>query len=82
MIHLIKFGTLKLTQNGRVRMLNDLIPQNIYITSDEHEKIIEQIRCISKLTIHEKEAAVNAYTLFSQHLYRVTGKLLFPEEFQ
>jgi len=71
MRQLIKFGVIKLTHNGKIRTLNDL-------SSNEYEIIIEQIRCVPKLTISEKEESVRSYIEFSQHVSRITCRLIPP----
>lgn len=65
MLQLIDLGLLRLVnQSGKLRMLNELTP-------DEHQAIIEEIRCSSKLTTQEKEKMVETYILFSQQLSRI-----------
>lgn len=56
-----------------MRTLNDISP-------NDHQSIIEDIRCSSKLSIPEKEKAVEAYILFSQHLSRATCGLIMQGE--
>jgi integrase len=74
MLHLIDIGLLRITQdNGEVRSLND-------INTEEHQWIIENIRCIPMLNIAEKEKTVEAYILFSQHLSRITCGLIMQGE--
>lgn len=74
MIRLIDLGLLKLmNQYGHIRTLNELSP-------NEHQSIIEEIRCSSKLTIAEKEKLVETYILFSQHLSRITCRLITQGE--
>lgn len=73
MLRLIEIGLLKLTRDKQIRSINELSP-------NEHQVIIEEIRCSTKLTIPEKEKAVHVYILFSQHLSRVTRGLIMQGE--
>jgi integrase len=73
MLRLIDLGLLELVQNGQVRTLREL-------SLKEHQTIIEQIRCVPKLTIAEKEELVATYVLFSQHVSRVTCRLITQGE--
>lgn len=74
MLHLIDLKLLSLTnQQGQLRTLNDISP-------NDHQSVIEAIRCSSKLSTPEKEKAVEAYILFSQHLSRATCGLIMQGE--
>lgn len=74
MFWLIDLGLLRLVnESGKVRMLIELTP-------NEHQAIIEEIRCSSKLTIVEKERMIETYILFSQHLSRDTCRLIMQGE--
>jgi integrase len=73
MLRLIEISLLKLTRDKQIRSINELSP-------NEHQEIIEEIRCSTKLTIPEKEKAVHVYILFSQHLSRVTRGLITQGE--
>jgi integrase len=74
MLHLIDLKLLSLTnKQGQLRTLNDISP-------NDHQSIIEEIRCSSKLSTPEKEKAVEAYILFSQHLSRATCGLIMQGE--
>jgi integrase len=74
---LLKLIDLKLllliNKQGQLRTLNDISP-------NDHQSIIEDIRCSSKLSVPEKEKAVEAYILFSQHLSRATCGLIMQGE--
>ena len=74
---LLKLIDLKLllliNKQGQLHTLNDISP-------NDHQSIIEDIRCSSKLSIPEKEKAVEAYILFSQHLSRATCGLIMQGE--
>ncbi|HEY4831976.1 MAG TPA: hypothetical protein VIH61_05380 [Waddliaceae bacterium] len=52
----------------------------IELTPNEHQAIIEEIRCSSKLTTSEKEKMVETYVLFSQQLSRDTCRLITQGE--
>lgn len=74
MIRLIDLGLLKLiNKDGHIRTVNELSP-------NEHQMIIEEIRCTSKLTISEKEKLVEVYILFSQRLSNSTCRLITQGE--
>jgi integrase len=74
MLHLIDLKLLSLTnKQGQLRTLNDISP-------NDHQSIIEEIRCSLKLSTPEKEKAVEAYILFSQHLSRATCGLIMQGE--
>lgn len=74
MIRLIDLGLLKLiSPYGQVRTLNELSPE-------EHQLIIEEIRCSAKLTTVEKEKLVDTYICFSQHLSKATCRLIIQGE--
>lgn len=74
MLLLIDLKLLSLTnQQGQLRTLNDFSP-------NDHHSVIEEIRCSSKLSTPEKEKAVEAYILFSQHLSRATCGLIMQGE--
>lgn len=74
MLRLIDLGILRLiNESGEARMLNELTP-------NEHQAIIENIRCSSKLTIEDKEKMVKIYILFSQQLSRDTLRLIMQGE--
>lgn len=74
MLRLIDLGLLRLVgESGKARMLNELTP-------NEHQAIVEEIRCASKLTIEEKEKMVKIYVLFSQQLSRDTLRLIMQGE--
>jgi site-specific recombinase XerD len=73
-LNLIDLKLLSLTnRQGQLRTLNDVSP-------NDHRDTIEEIRCSSKLSIPEKEKAVEAYILFSQHLSRATCGLIMQGE--
>jgi integrase len=74
MLHLIDLKLLSLTnKQGQLRTLNDISP-------NDHRDTIEEIRCSSKLSTPDKEKAVEAYILFSQHLSRATCGLIMQGE--
>jgi hypothetical protein len=74
MLQLIDLGLLPLVnQSGELRTLIELTP-------NEHQAIIEEIRCSSKLTTLEKEKMVETYVLFSQQLSRDTCRLIMQGE--
>jgi|GEM_PF-2165620 len=73
MLQLIDLGLFKMVQNGRIRTLNELSPE-------EHQSIIEKIRCFPKIPTAEKEDLVKTYILFSQHLSRETCRLIMQGE--
>lgn len=74
MLKLIDLKLLLLTnRQGNVRTLNDITP-------NDHRDTIEEIRCSSKLTIVEKEQAVQTYILFSQYLSFMTCNLILAGE--
>jgi len=74
MLHLIDLKLLSLTnKQGQLRTLNDISP-------NDHRDTIEEIRCSSKLSTPDKEKAVEAYILFSQHLSRTTCGLIMQGE--
>lgn len=73
-LNLIDLKLLFLTnRQGQLRTLNDVSP-------NDHRDTIEEIRCSSKLSTPEKEKAVEAYILFSQHLSRATCGLIMQGE--
>lgn len=73
-LNLIDLKLLSLTnRQGQLRTLNDVSP-------NDHRDTIEEIRCSSKLSTPEKEKAVEAYILFSQHLSRATCGLIMQGE--
>lgn len=73
-LNLIDLKLLSLTnRKGQLRTLNDVSP-------NDHRDTIEEIRCSSKLSTPEKEKAVEAYILFSQHLSRATCGLIMQGE--
>lgn len=73
-LNLIDLKLLSLTnKQGQLRTLNDISP-------NDHQSIIEEIRCSSKLSTPEKEKAVEAYILFSQHLSDATCGLIMQGE--
>ncbi|HKZ00237.1 MAG TPA: hypothetical protein VJ112_03620 [Rhabdochlamydiaceae bacterium] len=55
--------------------MNPIAPQG-----NDHQSVIEEIRCSSKLSTPEKEKAIEAYILFSQHLSRATCGLIMQGE--
>lgn len=74
MLNLIDLKLLSLSnRQGQLRTLNDISP-------NDHRDTIEEIRCSSRLSIPEKEKAVEAYILFSQHLSRTTCGLIMQGE--
>lgn len=74
MLNLIDLKILSLTnRQGQLRTLKDVSP-------NDHRDTIEEIRCSSKLSTPEKEKAVEAYILFSQHLSRATCGLIMQGE--
>lgn len=73
-LNLIDLKILSLTnRQGQLRTLKDVSP-------NDHRDTIEEIRCSSKLSTLEKEKAVEAYILFSQHLSRATCGLIMQGE--
>ncbi len=74
MLHIIDLKLLSLTnKQGQLRTLNDISP-------NDHRDTIEEIRCSSKLSTPDKEKAVEAYIIFSQHLSRATCGLIMQGE--
>ena len=74
MLHIIDLKLLSLTnKQGQLRTLNDISP-------NDHRDTIEEIRCSSKLSTPDKEKAVEAYVIFSQHLSRATCGLIMQGE--
>jgi integrase len=74
MLNLIDLRLLSLTnRQGQLRTLNDFSP-------NDHRDTIEEIRCSSKLSTPDKEKAVEAYIIFSQHLSRATCGLIMQGE--
>ncbi|MBS0585740.1 MAG: tyrosine-type recombinase/integrase [Verrucomicrobia bacterium] len=74
MLRLVDLGLLRLVNpSGELRMLSELTP-------NEHQAIIEEIRCSPKLTTSEKEKMVETYILFSQQLSRDTCRLIIQGE--
>lgn len=74
MLNLIDLKLLPLiNKQGQLRTLNDFSP-------NDHRDTIEEIRCCSKMSILEKEEAVQTYILFSRHLSCMTCGLIMHGE--
>lgn len=74
MLRLIDLKLVPLTnEKGQQRTLNEM-------SSNDHEHIIEEIRCSPKLNTAEKEKLVEVYIVFSQYLSHMTCRLIVQGE--